>query len=61
MFRARKSFNSRCRGTAEDLRALRFTYIVWLLPWRRNSHPCCSRCRIGSIRFMQQAGSKFPE
>jgi len=27
-FASQKSFTSRCRGTAEDLRAFRLTYIV---------------------------------
>ncbi len=31
------------RGTAEDLDAARFTYMVCRLPSRRNSEPCALR------------------
>jgi hypothetical protein len=61
ILRARKSFTSRCLGTEDDLRARRLTYTVWLLPSRRNSHWCCSRCRIRSVRFMPPAKSGSPE
>jgi hypothetical protein len=30
------------------------TYTEWLPPSRRRTHPCASRCRIRSRRFIQR-------
>lgn len=51
ILRARCSFISLCRGTAEAFFAPRFTNTECRPPSLSSSQPCCSRCRTKSFRF----------
>ncbi len=51
IFRARSWLISLWRGIVDAFFTVLLTYTVWLPPSRRNSHPCCSRCRRRSRRF----------